>query len=172
MAIIAYQNHEPRIHPTAWVHPSAEVIGEVHLGEEVSVWPTTVLRGDRGAIFIGAQTNLQDGVIAHATGGVSTTHIGQCCTVGHRAILHGCKVGEWCLIGMGAVLMDNVELGAWSFVAAGALLPPGKVYPPRSFVVGSPGKVLREVGERELEVIRRSCASYRELTLSYKRTGS
>jgi carbonic anhydrase/acetyltransferase-like protein (isoleucine patch superfamily) len=158
----------PVVHPSAFVHAGAWVLGDVHLGEESSAWPTAVLRGDAGRISIGARTNLQDGAIAHATTGVSTTTIGVECTVGHRVILHGCTVGNRCLIGMGAVVMDNVVLGDECFVAAGTLIPPGKVFEPRSFILGSPGKRLRAVGPEELELIARGWKGYVELAKRHR----
>jgi carbonic anhydrase/acetyltransferase-like protein (isoleucine patch superfamily) len=171
MPTSSFRNLVPHVHVTALVHPSAELIGEVDLGEYVSVWPACVLRGDRGAIVVGARTNLQDGTVAHATGGLSTTRIGRDCTVGHRAILHGCAVGDWCLVGMGAIIMDNAAVGEWSFVAAGALLPPGRAYQPRSFIMGVPARRVRDVTDAEVEVIRRSRQSYLDLAAEYAATG-
>ncbi|MEW5737795.1 MAG: gamma carbonic anhydrase family protein [Myxococcota bacterium] len=158
----------PVVKASAFVHPGAWVLGDVHLGEEASVWPTAVLRGDVGRIFVGARTNLQDGTIAHATTGVSTTTIGEECTVGHRVILHGCTVGNRCLIGMGAVVMDNVVLGDECFVAAGALIPPGKVFEPKSFILGSPGKRVREVNAEELAMMARGWKGYVELAKRHR----
>lgn len=164
----AFKGLTPRLHPHAWVHASAQLLGDVQLEEDVSVWPTTVLRGDCGTIHIGARTNLQDGTIAHATAGFSTTTVGAECTVGHRALLHGCTVGDRCLIGMGSILLDGVELGDDSFVAAGSLVPPGKKFPPRSFILGSPAKLVREVKAHELEQIRHSWQVYLELMRGYR----
>ena len=122
--IEALEGLVPVVHPTAWVHPSAVLIGEVELGPNVSIWPTAVLRGDMGLIRFGADSNLQDGAVCHNTSGRSETLIGERVTVGHRAILHGCIVEDDCLIGMGAIVMDNARIGAGSFVAAGAVVPP------------------------------------------------
>jgi carbonic anhydrase/acetyltransferase-like protein (isoleucine patch superfamily) len=152
----------PRLEPGAWAHPSAVLIGDVVIGAGASVWPVAVLRGDMGPIRIGAGSNVQDGTICHDTTDRSETVVGERVTIGHRAILHGCRVGDDCLIGMGAILMDNVVIGAGSFVAAGTLLPPGKEVPPGSFVMGSPGRVVRPVGEREIESIAYSWEHYRE----------
>lgn len=152
----------PRIHPGAWVHDSAVVIGEVILEEGVSVWPTAVLRGDMGPIRVGRDSNVQDGAICHDTTDRSETTIGARVTVGHRAILHGCRVGDDCLIGMGSVVMDNVVVGEGSLVGAGALIPPGKIIPPRSLVLGSPGRVVRSVTEDEARQIAFGWRSYRE----------
>lgn len=167
MASDSFENLTPSIHPSAWVHPSAQLLGDIVVHAEASIWPTCVLRGDCGTITIGARTNVQDGTIAHATGGVSVTTIGADCTIGHRVILHGCTVGDNCLVGMGSTLLDGVELGEWCFVAAGSLLTPGKVFPPRSFILGSPAKRVREVNETDLEAIKRGAEVYRGLVKGY-----
>ena len=165
-----FGGHVPLVHPTAWVHPSAVVIGEVNLGEECSVWPTAVLRGDMGAIEIGAFTNLQDGAICHDTGGISVTRIGRRCTIGHRAILHGCIVEDDCLIGMGAIVMDNAVIGAGSIVAAGALVTAKRVIPPGSMVMGSPGVVTRPVTEKDTQWIGYSWKVYLERAQAWRNT--
>ncbi|MCB9671306.1 MAG: gamma carbonic anhydrase family protein [Alphaproteobacteria bacterium] len=166
--IEALEGLVPVVHPTAWVHPSAVLIGEVELGPNVSIWPTAVLRGDMGLIRFGADSNLQDGAVCHNTSGRSETLIGERVTVGHRAILHGCIVEDDCLIGMGAIVMDNARIGAGSFVAAGAVVPPGKVVPPGSLVMGVPGKVVGPTGEREAKAIAYSWAHYRETVARYR----
>lgn len=158
----------PVIHPGAWVHPSAVLLADVHLAEDVSVWPTVVLRGDSGRITIGARTNLQDGTIAHATTGVSTTTVGEECVIGHRVTLHGCTVGARCLVGMGSTLLDNVVLGDGCFVAAGSLIPPGKVFEPGSFILGSPAKRVRAVTEKELAAIDEGWKAYVALMHRYR----
>ena len=156
----AYDGRSPRLHPGSWAHESAVLIGDVWLDEGASVWPCAVLRGDMGAIRIGRSSNLQDGVICHDTTDLSETIVGARVTVGHRAVLHGCRIGDDCLVGMGAILMDNVIVGAGCFVAAGALVPPGREIPPGSFVLGSPARVVRQVGERERRQIDFSWRSY------------
>jgi carbonic anhydrase/acetyltransferase-like protein (isoleucine patch superfamily) len=165
----AFRDLVPSVHPTSWVHPSAQLLGDVQLAEDVSVWPTTVLRGDSGTIRIGARTNVQDGTIAHATGGFSQTTIGEQCTIGHRVILHGCTVGNRCLIGMGSILLDNVEIGDDSFVAAGSLVTPGKKFPPKSFIMGSPAKRVREVTPEDMQMIEHSWQVYVETAKGYRR---
>lgn len=163
-----FREFSPRVHGTAWVHPSAQLLGDVELSEEVNVWPLTVLRGDCGTIRIGPRTNVQDGTIAHATAGFSETTIGADCTIGHRVILHGCTVGDRCLIGMGSVLLDGCVIGAGSFVAAGSLVTPGKVFEPGSFIVGSPAKRVREVRESDLAMIENANKVYLELVKEYR----
>lgn len=164
----SFRELTPRLHATAWVHPSAQLLGDVELGEDSNVWPLTVLRGDCGTIRIGARTNVQDGTVAHATAGFSETTIGADCTIGHRVILHGCTVGDRCLIGMGSVLLDGCVIGEGSFVAAGSLVTPGKVFEPGSFIVGSPAKRVREVREGDLVMIENACKVYLELVRGYR----
>ena len=127
------------------------LIGDVRISAHVSIWPTCVLRGDQGSITIGENSNLQDGTIAHSTGGISTVEIGANVTVGHRVVLHGCKVEDWVLIGMGAVVLDNAIVGTGSIVGAGALITSGTIVPPRSMVLGAPAKVVRSLRAGEFE---------------------
>jgi carbonic anhydrase/acetyltransferase-like protein (isoleucine patch superfamily) len=134
----------PNIHPSAFVAPTAAVMGDVTLGEEASVWYNAVLRGDMAAIVIGAQSNIQDGAVVHVDEGVPCT-IGRRVGVGHRVILHGCTVGDDCLIGMGSVLLNGVTIGTGSVVAAGAVVPENMQVPPRSLVMGVPGRIVRQV---------------------------
>ena len=131
------------------------------------MWPAVTLRGDQGSIVIGARTSIQDGSVGHATENISHTLIGPECVVGHRVILHGCVVGARCLIGMGSTVMDNVEIGDDSFLAACSLVPPGKKFPPRSFIVGSPARLLREVTAKELEMINHGWKTYVDLCRRY-----
>jgi carbonic anhydrase/acetyltransferase-like protein (isoleucine patch superfamily) len=142
--------NSPRIHPTAFIAGSAEVMGDVVIGEASSVWYTSVVRGDMAPIRIGDRTNLQDGTIVHVDEGLPCL-IGSQVGVGHRAILHGCTVEDDCLIGMGSTLLNGVVVGRGSVVAAGALLTEGMVVPPGSVVMGVPAKVVRPVDE-ELQI--------------------
>ncbi len=155
-----FGDFEPVIAPDAWVHPSAVVLGDVRLGPRVNVWPGVVLRGDQGCIEVGEETNLQDGTIAHSTGGWSTVRIGARVTVGHRVILHGCQVADDALVGMGSILLDNCSIGAWSIVGAGALVPAGMVVPEGVLVLGSPARVVRPVTEKDRAMIRHGHATY------------
>ncbi len=132
------------IHPTAFIAPGAVVLGDVVLGREASVWYHTVVRGDMARISIGDQTNIQDLSMVHVDEGVPCT-IGRRVGVGHRAILHGCTVEDECLVGMGAILLNGVRVGAGSVIAAGAVVPEGMEIPPGSLVVGVPGRVVRKV---------------------------
>jgi carbonic anhydrase/acetyltransferase-like protein (isoleucine patch superfamily) len=132
------------IHPTAFIAPTASVMGDVTLGADASVWFGAVLRGDMAPITIGAQTNLQDGTIVHVDEDVPCI-VGARVGVGHRVILHGCTVEDECLIGMGSILLNNVRIGTGSVVAAGAVIPEGMQVPPRSLVMGVPGRIVRAV---------------------------
>jgi len=133
-----------KIHPTAFIASTAAVMGDVTLGEESSVWYHAVLRGDMAPIVVGAQTNIQDGCILHVDTGVPCI-VGSRVGVGHRVILHGCTVGDDCLIAMGSVLLNRVTVGAGSVVAAGAVVPEGMEVPPGSLVMGVPGRIVRQV---------------------------
>ncbi len=168
MATTCFDGIDPSIHSNAHIHQSAQLLGDVVISDEASVWPLCVLRGDNGRITIGARSNLQDASVAHATLGISQTRVGEEVTVGHRVILHGCTVGNRCLIGMGSILLDGVEIGDDSFVAAGSLITPGKVFPPKSFIIGSPAKRTRDVAEHELEIIKHSWNVYRDLSRKYR----
>jgi carbonic anhydrase/acetyltransferase-like protein (isoleucine patch superfamily) len=139
----------PTLGRDVFIAPNATVIGDVVLGDDVSVWFGAVLRGDIGPIRIGPRTNVQDLACIHLTHGVSTTNIGADVTIGHGAILHGCTVGDGCLIGMGSVLLDNAQIGAGSVIAAGSIVPPRMQVPPRSLVRGNPGRVVRAVTDEE-----------------------
>ena len=144
------------IHPTAFIASTASVMGDVTLGEESSVWYCTVIRGDMAPIVIGAQSNIQDGSIVHVDAGVPCT-VGQRVAVGHRVILHGCTVEDDCLIAMGSVLLNGVRIGAGSVVAAGAVVPEGMQVPPRSLVMGVPGRIVRAV---DAELAKRATATW------------
>ncbi len=136
-----FNNIEPKIHETAFVADDAIVIGDVEIGEDVSVWFGSIIRGDVNFIRIGARTNIQDGCVIHVSSTTHSTILEHEVTVGHRVTLHGCYVETGCLIGIGAILLDGVRVGANSLVAAGSLLTPGTQIPPGSLVMGSPAKV-------------------------------
>ncbi|MEL6349472.1 MAG: gamma carbonic anhydrase family protein [Myxococcota bacterium] len=170
--IESYQHHHPVIDEAAWIHPDAVIIGQVVLAAGVNVWPGVILRGDQGGIFIGEETNLQDGTIAHATGGMSETHIGRRVTVGHRVILHGCVVEDECLIGMGAIVMDNARVGEHSIIGAGAVVTVGRPIPPRSMVVGVPARVVRQITDEEVDrLIHHGHQEYTRLMQDYRGGG-
>lgn len=142
-----------------WIALTASVIGRVTLDEGVGVWFGAVLRGDGEAIVIGRDSNLQEHVVAHTDAGFPVT-VGAGCTIGHRAILHGCTLGDNVLIGMGAIVLNGVKVGADSLIGAGALVPEGKEIPAGSLVVGMPGKVVRQLTPDEIARNRVSAAHY------------
>ena len=157
----------PTIHQTAFIAPSAIVIGDVALGEESSVWYTAVLRGDMAPIRIGARSNLQDGTIVHVDEGVPCM-VGDRVGVGHRAILHGCTIEDNCLIGMGSILLNGVRVGTGSVIAAGAVLPEGMEIPPGSLVMGVPGKIVRSVDAELAKRITETWTHYVELAKQHR----
>ena len=157
----------PRVHPTAFIDESAQVIGDVEIGEESSVWMGVVVRGDVNRIRIGRRTNVQDGTIVHVMIRTHPTTIGDNVTIGHGAIVHGCTIEDQCLIGMGAVLLNGAYVGAGSIVAAGTLLVEGMKVPPRSLVMGSPGKVKRTLSDAEVLDIQAYADRYVGYRLDY-----
>jgi carbonic anhydrase/acetyltransferase-like protein (isoleucine patch superfamily) len=140
MPLYAFNNHTPQIDPSVFVAPSAQIIGNVHIGRYSSVWFQTVIRGDLEAISIGEKTNIQDLCMCHADEGIPLT-IGHGITIGHRSVIHGCTIENGCLIGMGAVVMNQAVIGEGSVIAAGAVVLEKTVIPPHSLVAGSPGKI-------------------------------
>jgi carbonic anhydrase/acetyltransferase-like protein (isoleucine patch superfamily) len=149
-----YRSITPRVHPSAYVDQSAQVIGDVELGEESSVWMNVVIRGDVNVIRIGNRTNIQDGTVIHVMRGTHATRIGHDVTVGHAAILHGCTIRDRVLIGMGAIVLNGAGIGEDSIVAAGTLVPEGKQFPPRSMLMGRPALLKRELSDAEVASIR------------------
>ena len=162
-----FQNKQPQLGEDIYVSENAMVIGDVTLGDEVNIWFGAVLRGDMHYIKIGNRTNIQDNSVVHVTTGASPTNIGNGVTVGHGAIIHGCTIEDDCLIGMGAILMDDAIIGAGSLIGAGALIPPNIKIPKNSLVVGSPGKVIRQIKEVEREMILERPQEYIDLASIY-----
>ena len=146
---------------TAWVAPSADVMGDARLGADSSIWFQAVVRADNTAIVIGERTNVQEGAMLHSDPGSPLT-VGDDATVGHHAILHGCTVGNRVLVGMGAVVLNNAVIGDDCLIGAGALVTEGKVFPPRSLIVGAPAVVKRELSTDEVLALRQSATAYRE----------
>jgi carbonic anhydrase/acetyltransferase-like protein (isoleucine patch superfamily) len=164
--IYDYGDRRVQMAADVFIAPSADVIGSVSLGAESSVWFGAVLRGDNDWIHIGAGTNVQDGSIIHIDPGVPVV-VGINVTIGHGVLLHGCRVDEGCLIGNCAVVLDGAHIGAGSLIAAGALITPNTVVPPGSVVMGSPGKVVRQVQSRDIERMQRGCEVYRVKARDY-----
>jgi carbonic anhydrase/acetyltransferase-like protein (isoleucine patch superfamily) len=156
-----------RIHPSAYIAPTAAVMGQVTLEEDSSVWYGAVIRADLAPVVIGPQSNLQDGSIVHVDEGVPCI-VGPRVGVGHRAILHGCTIEEECLIGMGAVLLNEAHIGAGSVIAAGAVVPERMRIPPRSLVIGVPGRIVRAVDPALAERVTATWQHYVELARSHR----
>ncbi len=157
----------PRIHPSAFVDQSAQVIGDVDIGEESGIWMNVVIRGDVNYIRIGHRSNIQDLTMVHVMTGTHPTVVGNDVTVGHSALLHGCTIGDTCLIGMGAQLMNGATVGAECIVAAGSLLTEGLVVPPRSLVMGRPARVRRALNDADVDEIRLFARRYVEYRKDY-----
>ncbi|MGE3276149.1 MAG: gamma carbonic anhydrase family protein [Vicinamibacterales bacterium] len=166
--IRTFKGTTPTVDPSAYVDESAQVIGDVQIGAESSVWMNVVIRGDVHRIRIGRRTNIQDLTMVHVMRDTHPTTIGDEVTVGHSAVIHGCTIEDRCLIGMGAVLLNGVHIGHDSIVAAGTLLPEGAVVPPRSMVMGRPGKVKRELTDEEVAEIRWYADNYVGYRLDYQ----
>ena len=149
----------PTLHPTAWIAPSAELIADVRIGAEASVWFGAVIRADNTSIVIGARTNVQEGAMLHSDPGAPLA-VGEDCTIGHHAILHGCTIGNGALIGMGAVVLNGAVIGNGCLVGAGALVTEGKVFPPGSLIVGSPARPVRELDGTARAALLVSAAHY------------
>lgn len=169
--IHAYQGVVPKIHPTAFVEASAQVVGDVELGEDSSVWFNAVVRGDVNVIRIGRGTNIQDGTVIHVNSRGFPAVLEEFVTVGHGARLHGCHIKSNCLIGIGAVVLDGAVLEEECLVAAGSLVGPGTKVPRGSLLMGVPAKVRRSVTAEDLDLIHRSAQNYIRLRADYKAAG-
>ena len=159
MAVYRLGETLPTMAATVWVADSARVIGDVHLGDQASVWFGAVLRGDNTLLHIGCRTNIQEGAIIHSDAGYPV-HLGDDVTVGHQAMLHGCTVGDGALIGIQAVVLNGARIGKRCLVAAGAVVTEGKEFPDGSLIMGAPAKVVRELTPGQLEGLVRSAAAY------------
>lgn len=155
-------NKKPQVHENAFIADSADVLGDVTIGEGSSIWYSTVVRGDIENIKIGRYTNIQDNATVHTETNIPT-ELGDYTVVGHNAIIHGCTVGNNCLIGMGAIVLNSAVIGDNSIIAAGSLITEGKIIPPNSLVMGTPGKIIRQVTEGEIEDIKKNALRYYEL---------
>jgi len=168
---VAFGDKRPVIDPTVYVPESAMVIGDVTIGPQSSVWFHTVVRGDIEAVRIGARSNIQDNSTIHVVGGRWPTIVGDDVTVGHAVVLHGCTIGNGTLVGMGAIVLDGAEVGDQCLVGAGALVTPGTKIPPRSLVLGSPGKRVREITPDEAARLATATANYLALSAQYRTLG-
>lgn len=160
MPLIKARGHFPQIAENVFIAEGAQVIGDVRIGKGASIWFNTTLRGDVMPITVGEETNIQDGSVLHGTFGKYACEIGRRVTVGHTVILHGCKIGSHCLIGMGSIVMDGAEIGERSVVGAGSLVTEGKKFPPKSLIVGRPAVVKRSLTDEELNFLEQSADNY------------
>ncbi|MRX71845.1 gamma carbonic anhydrase family protein [Bacillus lacus] len=165
--LIPYGDKKPIIHDTVFVAPGSFIIGDVNIGEHSSIWFNAVLRGDEDLISIGTRCSIQDNATCHLYQGFPLT-IEDEVTVGHNSILHGCTIRKRSIIGMGATILDGAEIGEECIIGANTLIPAGKVIPPRSLVVGSPGKIARSLMEKDLQLIQLSIDTYVEKGMEYK----
>jgi carbonic anhydrase/acetyltransferase-like protein (isoleucine patch superfamily) len=165
--ILPYRGKWPKIHETAFVAPSADLIGDVEIGSHSSVWFQCVIRGDVHQIRIGNNTNIQDHSMLHVTRLKSPLQIGDEVTIGHRVTLHGCTLGNRILVGMGAIILDDAEIGDECIIGAGTLITKKTKIPPRSLVLGAPGKVVRSLTEEEIAFLSKSAANYVGDTIEY-----
>jgi carbonic anhydrase/acetyltransferase-like protein (isoleucine patch superfamily) len=161
------QDREPRIHPSAFVAPSAELIGSIVMEENSSVWFHVVARGDNDIITIGPDTNVQDGSVLHTDAGIRLT-LGRGITVGHKVTLHGCEVGDYSLVGMNAVLLNRARIGKYCLIGANALVTEGKQIPDGSVLMGSPAKIVRTLSDNERAVLEGSSAHYVQNAQRYR----
>ncbi len=159
MAIFSLDGILPEIHAESWVAPSADLIGKVRIAKDTSVWFGAILRGDNELIDVGEGSNIQDGCVLHTDMGAPLS-IGPNCTIGHKAILHGCKIGAQSLIGMGAVILNHAQIGSCCLIGAHALVPEGKIIPDGSLVIGAPGKVARILLPEEQAQLLKSAQGY------------
>jgi carbonic anhydrase/acetyltransferase-like protein (isoleucine patch superfamily) len=162
-----FKGTTPVVDDTAYVDESAQVIGDVHIGPESSIWMNVVIRGDVHRIRIGRRTNIQDLTMVHVMRETHPTTIGDEVTIGHSAVIHGCTIEDRCLIGMAAVLLNGVHVGHDSIVAAGTLLPEGGQIPPRSLVMGRPGRITRALTDEDVAEIRGNADDYVRYRLDY-----
>ena len=171
MTLYTFENSTPEIKETSFVAPNASLIGRVKIGENSSVWFNTVLRGDMENITIGHESNIQDLSMGHADPGFPLV-LGNRVTIGHHCVLHGCKIGDDCLIGMGAIIMNGVRIGRGSIIGAGAVLLEGMEIPEFSMVIGSPAKIKKTYDESILDNIRKSAKIYVKRSISYRENSS
>ena len=167
MAIYSLGERQPVLGPDAWVAPNATVIGDVRLGDNASIWWNAVVRGDSDTITIGAGSNIQDGSVLHVDAGVPLT-LGVRVTVGHLVMLHGCSIGDESLIGIKSVILNKAQIGRHCIIGANSLIPEGKVIPERSLVMGSPGKVVRQLSDEEVARLQLAAQGYVENARRYR----
>ena len=163
----SYQGHSPKIPASCYIDPSAQILGDVELGERSSVWMNAVLRGDVNSIRVGSNSNVQDCSVLHGQRNLYPVIVGDWVTIGHNATVHGCVIEDACLIGIGATILNNARIGEGSIVAAGAVIPENTIIPPRSLVAGVPGKVRRDLTSDDREEILQYARNYLDYVKIY-----
>ncbi len=168
MSIHKFQNQQPQLAPDVFLAAGAHVIGDVHIGQGSSIWFNTVVRGDGNFIRIGKKTNIQDLSLVHINSELYPTYIGDEVTVGHRSVIHACKIGDRCLIGMGAIIMDGAVVGDDCLIGAGSLVKEGMQIPAGSVAMGSPAVIKRALTQKEKDWIKKSAENYYQLAKKYQ----
>jgi carbonic anhydrase/acetyltransferase-like protein (isoleucine patch superfamily) len=169
--VYSFRGITPKIHSSVFLTPSAEVIGDVEIGADSSLWFNVVVRGDVNTIRIGAGTNVQDGSILHVTYKKAALNIGNNVSIGHSVTLHGCTIKDFVLVGMRAVVMDHAEVGEECIIGAGSLVTQDTKIPPRSMVMGSPAKVVRALTDEEIKFLHQSAENYKKYVKWYRESG-
>jgi carbonic anhydrase/acetyltransferase-like protein (isoleucine patch superfamily) len=167
-SILPFEGATPTLGDDVYIAEGARVIGNVELGDQASVWYNAVIRGDLENITIGARTNVQDGTVIHIESGQYPTIIGEGVTIGHKALVHACTIGDNCLIGMGSIILDGAVIADNCLVAAGAVVTPGKTFPEGSLILGSPARAVRELSDDEIDSFRESAAHYVDLAKRHR----
>jgi carbonic anhydrase/acetyltransferase-like protein (isoleucine patch superfamily) len=167
MTLSNFNNVKPKIHDSVKLFPGCHVIGDVTIGENSAVWYNAVIRGDRGPIVIGKNSNVQDNCVIHCSDTLTTT-LGDYVSIGHGAIVHGCQIANNVIIGMNATILNDAMIGNDSLVGAGSVVTEGKEFPDRSLIIGSPGKLIRELNNEEVEKLKKNALIYVELASQYK----
>lgn len=165
--IKGYDGAYPEIADSCFIAESADVIGKVKMGENTNIWYNCVLRGDENEIEIGSNTNIQDGTVVHIDKDFKT-EIGNYVTIGHKALIHACKIGNYSLVGMGSIVLNGAEIGDYTLIGAGSLVPPGKKIPSGVLAFGSPVKIIRELTEEEKKSLEKSAVDYVEFARKHK----
>jgi len=168
MAIITYKGITPKIHPSVFIAGGAHIIGDVEIGKNSSVWFNSVIRGDVHYIKIGERTNIQDNSVIHVTHEKFPTNIGSNVTIGHNAVIHACTINDYCLIGMGAVILDDANVGPFALVAAGAVVTIGMTIPEGVLAAGVPAKIIRKLSDDERQSLVQSAQNYIDYVASYR----
>lgn len=168
MGILSYRGITPKIHHSVFVADGVHIIGDVEIGKDSSVWFNSVIRGDVNYIRIGERTNIQDNTVIHVTNKKFPTNIGSNVTIGHNAVIHACTINDYCLIGMGAIILDDAKVGSYSLIAAGAVVTMGSVIPEGMLAAGVPAKVIRPLTEEERQSLVQSAQNYIDYVATYR----